>query len=342
MGSFAGFAPLTKNEYNPANKAGNQKMFKPSSLFSQAEIRRFRKKSPLRASWTIAHSWGVIFAAMAMVAVWPWTIIIAVPIIGCRQLGLAVISHDAAHGLLYENMWLNDWVSEWLCSRPSSSLRGAKVDAYRTYHMKHHRSTQQEDDPDLVLSAPFPITKSSFRRKVIRDLTGQTSWKARKQGFISAFGSPDMRIAARLARAWNLMGINLLINLAMLGTLALLGYWWVYFACWILPSMTWDALITRIRNIGEHAAVPDNDDYLLNTRTTSANVLERALVAPCYVNYHLEHHLLPFVPMYRLREVNKALHEKGMAPKMELRASYPAMLRHAVSKPESDALGASA
>lgn len=313
-------------------------MFKPSSLFSRAEIRQFRKKSALRATWMIVHSWGVIFLAMAVTAIWPWLAILTVPLIACRQLGLAVISHDASHGLLFDNMKLNDWASEWLCSRPSSSLRGAKVDAYRTYHMKHHRFTQQENDPDLVLSAPFPITKSSFKRKIIRDLTGQTSWKARRQGYVSAFGHPGMPWTARIRHAWDLMGVNFLINLAMLSVLALVGYWWVYFVCWVLPSVTWDALITRIRNIGEHANVPDNDDYFRNTRTTYANWLERAFIAPCYVNYHLEHHLLPFVPMYRLKAVHAALLEKDMAPKMELRSSYPAMLRHTVSKPERGAL----
>ena len=35
----------------------------------------------------------------------------------------------------------------------------------------------------------------------------------------------------------------------------------------------------RIRNIAEHAVVPDNDDPLRNTRTTLANPLERLLIA---------------------------------------------------------------
>lgn len=317
-------------------------MFKPSSAFTRQEIRRLRRKSPLRATWMVAHTWAVIFGAMAMVAIWPWTIVIAVPVIGARQLALAVLSHDAAHGLLYENMRLNDWVSEWLCSRPSSSLRGAKIDGYRAYHMKHHRSTQQPDDPDLHLSAPFPITRSSFRRKVIRDLTGQTSWKVRKAGFISAFGTADMAPAARLRRAWDIMGANLLLNLALLGVLAALGHWYLYFVCWVLPSMTWDALITRIRNIGEHAHCPDDNDYFRNTRTTRANWLERAFVAPCFVNYHLEHHLLVFVPCYRLPEVHRLLIEKGLEDRMELRSSYVDMLKHTVAKPEPEPLAVAA
>ena len=44
--------------------------------------------------------------------------------------------------------------------------------AYRRYHLSHHARTQQDDDPDLALSAPFPITKASYRRKFWRDITG--------------------------------------------------------------------------------------------------------------------------------------------------------------------------
>src|SRR3712207_6904127 len=44
--------------------------------------------------------------------------------------------------------------------------------AYRRYHLAHHAHTQQAEDPDLVLSAPFPITRASYRRKFWRDITG--------------------------------------------------------------------------------------------------------------------------------------------------------------------------
>ena len=47
--------------------------------------------------------------------------------------------------------------------------------------------TQQPEDPDLSLSAPFPITKESFYRKAIRDLTGQTFVKQRLPLFLSLF-----------------------------------------------------------------------------------------------------------------------------------------------------------
>ena len=80
-----------------------------------------------------------------------------VMLIGARQLGLAILMHDAAHGALHSNQKINDWVGEWLCAAPV----GARLESYRAYHLKHHRYTEQPEDPDLALSAPFPITRAS-------------------------------------------------------------------------------------------------------------------------------------------------------------------------------------
>ena len=83
--------------------------------------------------------------------------------------------------------------------------------------------------------------------------------------------------------------------------------WWAYPLLWLVPLLTWMMVITRIRNIAEHAVVPDSDDPLRNTRTTRARLLERAFIAPYYVNYHLEHHLLFYVPCYNLPRVHRIL-----------------------------------
>ncbi|WP_254306062.1 hypothetical protein [Sphingopyxis sp. BSNA05] len=55
------------------------------------------------------------------------------------------------------------------------------------YHLTHHRFTQQSEDPDLGLSAAFPTTPASMKRKVIRDLTGQTFFKQRSNQFVVAW-----------------------------------------------------------------------------------------------------------------------------------------------------------
>ncbi len=51
------------------------------------------------------------------------------------------------------------------------------------------------------------------------------------------------------------------------------------------------------------------------------------MLAPYFVNYHLEHHLVVSAPCYRLPDVHKALLAKGYGPRMEIRAGYAEVLR---------------
>jgi len=79
--------------------------------------------------------------------------------------------------------------------------------------------------------------------------------------------------------------------------------------------------------------VPDSNDPLRNTRTTRAGFFERLFIAPYYVNYHLEHHLLFYVPCYNLPRLHKILSESRHAGRMEVQPGYAAVLRLAISRP---------
>ena len=196
----------------------------------------------------------------------------------------------------------------------------------------HHRLTQQLDDPDLGLSAPFPITRASLRRKMVRDLTGRTAYQRRRLQLRDAFGPPAWPWRQRLGHAADRIGGGLLVNVVLFGALSAVGYWYLYVVLWLLPLATWYQLISRIRNIAEHAVVPDHDDPLRNTRTTLANFFERLLVAPYWVNYHLEHHLFMFVPCWRLPAAHRALIAAGLRERMEIQPGYAAVLRLATSR----------
>ena len=166
----------------------------PKTYFSDAEWRSLAVRSSWRGLLLVAHAWIVIFAAMAVAVIWPnpFTVLLAIGIIGCRQLGLAILMHDAAHGCLHPDIKVNDGVGEWLCGQPMGSSRAR----YRPYHLKHHKFTQQAEDPDLVLSAPFPTTRASLRRKIIRDLTGQTFFKQRIAPYFQAFAKAKAELKA--------------------------------------------------------------------------------------------------------------------------------------------------
>jgi len=307
-------------------------------VLSEHELVAVRERFTWKGVAMIVHAWVLIVGAIALVA---WcshsTLVIlaypfAVGIIGSRQLGLAILMHDGAHGCLSPDEKTNLFLSQWFCAYPIF----AETRAYRRYHLQHHARTQQHDDPDLVLSAPFPITQLSYRRKFLRDVTGQTGYQQRKAQLLNALGSSDWPLSQRAAQFWNKLGPQCVVNAAMFACLAAAGVWWAYPLLWLVPLLTWMMVITRIRNIAEHAVVPDSNDPLRNTRTTRAGFLERLFIAPYYVNYHLEHHLLFYIPCYNLPRVHRILSQSRFAGGMEVQPGYAAVLRLATAKPNQD------
>ncbi len=294
----------------------------PEAFFTQAEWHLLGARSSWRGLACLLHCWAVIGAAMAVGVLWPLAIPLVVMVVGTRQLGLFILMHDAAHGLLHPNRRINDKAAKW--------FGGSELDAYRPYHLQHHRFVQQTADPDLVLSAPFPISPASLRRKIVRDLTGQTFVKQR-------LGPLAARLKARPAGAsvWALLAqeakssqVFLITNGVGFALFAAAGLWWVWALMWLLPMATWLPLVTRLRNIAEHALVAENNaDPLRHARTTHANFIERALVAPYWVNYHGEHHMLTQIPCWNLPKAHRILASKGVTARMEVQPSYPAVLR---------------
>jgi fatty acid desaturase len=121
-------------------------------------------------------------------------------------------------------------------------------------------------------------------------------------------------------------------NALLFGVLAALGQWHVYLLLWLLPLLTWNQLVSRLRDTAEHSMVEDRGDPLRNTRTVVAGPLARAFLAPYRMNYHLEHHLFVFVPCWKLPEAHALLLAKGYGPRMEAASSYVEVLRRSATR----------
>lgn len=305
-----------------------------AALISASELATLRERVEWKGIALIAHAWAVILGSVALVALFPnpLTYVLAVMLIGSRQLGLYILMHEGAHRCFSRDEKRNLALSQRLCAYPVF----ADTVAYRRYHLAHHAHTQQDDDPDLVLSAPFPVTKASYRRKFWRDITGRTGFEQRKAQLLNALGDPAWPWKQRLAHFREKLGRQVLVNALLFAGLALAGVWWAYPLLWLVPLLTWMMVITRIRNIAEHAVVPDSDDPLRNTRTTKAGLLERAFIAPYFVNYHLEHHLLFYVPCYNLPKLHTILMRGPHAPRMEVQPNYWSVLRLATARPDAE------
>jgi fatty acid desaturase len=296
---------------------------------TRAEIQELVQMKDWRTWWSLIVDWGLIAASFALVAVAPnpFTIILALFVIGARQLGLAVLMHEAAHRSLLSNRKVNDWVGNWLCAYPIWS----DVHPYRPYHLQHHAKNWTNEDPDLPLATPFPITWSSFRRKVGRDLDGQTGWKRAKATLARDLRRSQGRVKRNFDAGGEVMGRVALTNLILFGLLALAGHPALYLL-WVGAWFTTYSLVMRIRSIAEHAMIPDPSDDLKNTRTTIATWWERLFIAPNRVNFHLEHHLLMTVPHYNLPRMHAMLRERGALADACVVTGYWGVLKLAASK----------
>ena len=295
---------------------------------SREEIQDLLRPSDWRSWLSVAVDWGLVFAAMALVAAWPHlptlplAVVFALFVIGARQLGLAVLMHEASHRSLFSSRRVNDFVGSWLCAYPVwSDLR-----AYRPYHLQHHARTATAEDPDLALVRPFPITRASLRRKVWRDLSGRTGLKFAR----AAWARTGARAARDPAARRAFVGFAA-SNALLLGGLAALGRPELYLL-WAGAWLTTNTLVTRIRSIAEHALAPDPDDDLGNTRTTLARAWERLLIAPNRVNFHLEHHLLMTVPHHNLPRLHRLLRARGALDDGCVTPGYVEVLRLATAR----------
>ena len=299
---------------------------KPESFFSAGEWALLSARSSWRGIALVAHCWLCIGMAIVMGVLWPVTIPLVVMLVGTRQLGLFILMHDAAHGVLHPNRQINDGVGKWFC--------GNDLAPYRAYHLQHHRFVQQTEDPDLVLSAPFPITRESLRRKIIRDLSGQTFFKQRFGGLIQRLKAKEVQTSRMsvIAQELKLQRAFLIANALGFGLFCAAGLWWAWVLMWLLPMASWLPLVTRLRNIAEHALVVENEpDPMRHARTTQASLFERMLIAPYWVNYHGEHHMFTQIPCWNLPLAHQMLIRQGAVSRMEVQPGYLQVLKLATA-----------
>lgn len=301
---------------------------KATDILSRDEIRAFTERSDLAGAWLVLFNWLFIAAIFAAVVTWtnPLTILLAILLLGGRQLGLAVLMHEAGHKTLFRSNALNHWVGQWLCAYPVLG----DVDAYGASHREHHRHAGTAADPDLPNYRNYPVSKASFRRKITRDLTGQTGLQLVRSVF-GAGGGRNLMLREGESTHAELRGLA--VNAVMLAIMLLLGVG-VYYLLWVVAYFTAYPLIARIRQVAEHGNVPDlyDLDPRNNTRTTHANPLERMIFCPNHVNYHLEHHLLASVPAHKLPALHRTLKARGFYDGHErsIARSYIDVIRRAV------------
>jgi fatty acid desaturase len=290
-------------------------------LLTTEELARVTSKDDLRAASIVLFNWAMVIGLFVLAAAFPnpVTILLTVLLLGGRQMAFGVLVHETGHKSFFTSQSVNNFVATWL----SGYWVFSDKDAYMKGHLLHHKDCGTIDDPDLKNFDAYPVSITSFKRKVLRDITGKIGWRR-----IVSIGRSLYRFKELRPGMKKMLAGSVICNLALLMTLSIAGFAWLY-ALWVIAFMTSHMLINRIRQIAEHAAVPDHfdPDIRLNTRTIYISWLEALLVAPHGLNFHLEHHLMASVPIYRLRELHQLLLDRGYYEGIEFPQGYLGLLR---------------
>ena len=285
-----------------AEVRGKDSSAKPLTIATISQIRQLSKINPWLAGFHVVAEWILIVAAIWLCKR-SWSLpayVATVVCIGSRQHALMILMHDGVHYRLFQNKVMNDWISEVLLAWPV--LVSAR--AYRSNHLAHHQYLNTDRDPDWVRRQGdpvwmFPKRLPDLMALLIRDLSG-----------IGAIGL--LRLIGRLlSKDADVTKQFLLLRYGFYLAVASLIVWTssvkLVLLYWFVPLFTWLIFIFRIRSIAEHSAIFGRSKAYGQTRTTVPSVLERVFIAPKNVSYHLEHHLYPSVPFYRLPKLHAIL-----------------------------------
>ena len=296
-------APLAPTLSRSENRPDDIAREIPNPL-SPDVLRDLSRLNPWRSTGQIVFEWTAIIGAVILCEQYwhPVLYLLTVIWIGARQHALGILMHDGSHARILRAKGWNDAISEVFLSWPIFvTMRG-----YRKSHIPHHRYLDTDRDPDWVAKKTpeweFPKSRLSLALMLLKDLSGLNAFRLLTD--LAQLGDPG---GVKGSGHGFRMG-RLSFYILMAGIIGFFGLWQVFLLFWLVPLLTWFKVITHLRSIAEHFALEYDSFYTLS-RTTYLTLFERFLIAPNHINYHVEHHLYPGVPFYRLPKLHRLLME---------------------------------
>ena len=195
-------------------------------------------------------------------------------------------------------------------------------------HLTHHRHLATPADPDRHKHV---CVNKTDRLELLEFLSGFGSvWSSAKAVFFTrgrnnlqhAPGDSAEILTLVVTLSFSRVGLHFLAG----GLTWFIG-WWAYPVLWLLPVYAFMFLGDNFRSFAEHSH-PEGDRAADRHRliTYTSNPLERMLVAPMNMNYHIAHHLWPSIPYYNLPTADHLMRRHPGAAGLEWRSSYFAYL----------------
>ena len=231
-------------------------------------------------------------------------IVLMAPLILLAGFGLNLmgfVGHEGMHLSLFRNKYASAITGLFFASAVTTYYELG----FAMQHWNHHRYTNQASDYDITMVAHL---KTWWQRLLFA--RGIYNWAYFKTTLRTALGQPNpfpykmpfreetLRGLALLNFAFSLMWIALYVTISIVDPLVGIFS--------ILLPMASILLISSCQPFIDHAGT--GDDIFRNAWSRTSPLMTALYFG---ANYHLEHHLYPGVPCYRLGRIHRLLKSNG-------------------------------
>ncbi len=223
--------------------------------------------------------------------------------------------HELSHGTPFKTRWLNEGFYH-LCA--FMTLREAHF--YRWSHTRHHTHTLiVGKDPEI--SAPRPPFLLGNASDIFFIWDGYNQYKRllrNASGDLTEDGKHFVPQAERGpvvngARIYLILTAGWLASCFWFGSIMPLIY--------VIGPRFYGGILSQLFNFTQHAGLDEDvHDHRLNTRTVLLNPVFQFLYFN--MNYHIEHHMFPMVPYYRLPQIHAMIKDQCPLPYNGLWQAY--------------------
>lgn len=216
---------------------------------------------------------------------------------------LGWLGHDGTHLSLHDNKYVSASLGAFFASMLVTYFEMG----FAYEHWNHHRYTNTSNDPDIKTLSPLKTwwQRLLFTRIVYNFAYARTLFRV-------IFGLPldfKYKMPFKDNELRLLCIANLLFSLFWLSIyVALAVYDWRIAVFSILLPTFMGLVVSGSQSYIDHAGTP-SDRWWENSRTRPSFLATALFFGG---NYHLEHHLYPGVPAYRLPKVHRYLKEQGV------------------------------
>lgn len=227
-------------------------------------------------------------------------ILVAFPLLLAAQRSGQTLVHDLSHRLFSRDMKKNDLLGNLF----AAGWIGASVSAYRRVHMQHHKHNGSQQDPEHI-SFELIRQRGGLALHCLRYVIGLEAFRLVNKYYNPVASSPKSVDGGKVEKSKDSKWHIILCQLLLVLIFHFLANAWYLYLLWLYLAVTWNPLLSNLRFLVEH---PGESDLTVSTR---CSVVEGMYFAPFNFNYHLEHHLWPSLPPYKLKQAHKYLSENS-------------------------------